>query len=887
MKLEAVSANVVVTVEREQVSLTPQAATTFTAEVLDKLPVDRTLLSAVYLAPGLNQNGPKGAVTISGALSYDNLFLVNGANIMENLVSTPLNLFVEDAIQETTVTTGGISAEYGRFAGGVINTITKSGGNGFSGSVRTNFSDPAWAAVQPLGSPGLQEVDETYEATFGGPILKDKIWFFGSGRYGILDSTYTTPGTLIPVNQSNKDERYEGKLTISPIQNHTLTVSYLNWTRDQGNYFFNAAGTYDLASLYDRQIPSNITVVNYNGVLTSQFFVEGQYSAKHFTFENGGSRSEDLITGTPIWDFTNNAFWNSPIFCAVCPGAAEQRNNDDVFAKATYFLSTPSIGSHNVVVGVDQFRGHHLSNNYQSGSQYIALSDDTHFVGQTAFPQFTPGVSYLGYYPIVQLTRASDMQTQSAFLNDTWKLNNNISFNLGLRYDKNHAVDMSGVLRQKDSAWSPRLGITVDPKGDGKLKFNASYARYVSAVQEGFAGSATGAGSPAYYYYLYGGPPINTGSGPWLSAAAALAQFFSWFGINHSNMFPTLNQDNLVGGSYPGLTSKIADGLMSPHTDEIALGVAGAAGPHLTYRVDGTYRKAGGLLESVIDTSTGQVTDPFGNVLDVSLLRNGGSEYWRTYYGLAAQFAWRPVDRLSLGGNWTWSHTYGNYLGEYLGAGGGLPLAIDLNSYPEYKRASWYAPVGDLPEDQRHRVRLFGSYDFLLPKTFGNFGVGAVFQANTGTPYGAVGNVEVGSYVTNPGYATPPANEPYYLSSRGAFTTGAWYQLDLSLNYSHNIGPVQLFVHPQILNVFNAQHIANNTYIDTVVYTALSKGYLKAFNPFTTAQNSLVECPQGASGATCQAMGANWQPDATFGQANNALAYQTPQTFILSVGVRF
>ena len=261
MKLEAVSANVVVTVEREQVFLTPQAATTFTAEVLDKLPVDRTLLSAVYLAPGLNQNGPKGAVTISGALSYDNLFLVNGANIMENLVSTPLNLFVEDAIQETTVTTGGISAEYGRFAGGVINTITKSGGNGFSGSVRTNFSDPAWAAVQPLGSPGLQEVDETYEATFGGPILKDKIWFFGSGRYGILDSTYTTPGTLIPVNQSNKDERYEGKLTISPIQNHTLTVSYLNWTRDQGNYFFNAAGTYDLASLYDRQIPSNITVV--------------------------------------------------------------------------------------------------------------------------------------------------------------------------------------------------------------------------------------------------------------------------------------------------------------------------------------------------------------------------------------------------------------------------------------------------------------------------------------------------------------------------------------------------------------------------------------------------------------------------------------------------
>ncbi len=884
LKLEAVSANVEVTGASEQVSVTPQAATTFTAEVLNKLPVARNILSAVALAPGLNQNGPNGAITISGATSYDNLYLVNGANIMDSIRGTPLNLFVEDAIQETTTSTGGISAEYGRFAGGVINTITKSGGNAFSGSFRTTFDSPAWVAVPPLGSPGLQEVDETYEATFGGPILRDRIWFFASGRYSQLSNTYTTPQTLISVNQTNKDQRFEGKLTLSPFQNHTLTGSYLNWTRDQLNYYYSPYATYDLVSFYDRTLPSNIAVVNYNGVLTGQFFVEAQYSEKHFTFENSGTHTLDLLAGTPIFDFTNSAIWNSPPFCAICPGNAEERNNSDIFAKATYFLSTPSAGSHNILVGVDQFRGHHLSNMYQSGSQYIAWSDDTHFAGEVAYPQFTPGLAYLAYFPVYKPAVPSDMRTRSAFLNDTWKLDNHFSFNLGLRYDKNHAVDMGGVLRQEDSAWSPRLGVTVDPRGDGRLRFNASYARYVSAVQESFAGGASASGNPAYYYYLYGGDDINTGAAPWLSAADALTRFFGWWGINRSDMFPALNQDSLAAAGYPGLNWTIGEGMQSPHTDEIVLGVAGAVGPRLTYRLDGTYRKGGGFIESVTDMSTGQVTDPAGNVYDLNVTRNGGSEYRRTYYGLAAQFAWRPADRLSLGGNWTWSHTYGNLPGEYAASG---PTAGGLNYYPEYHRASWFAPVGELPQDQRHRVRLFGSYDLPLPKAVGNLGVSAIFQANSGTPYSAVGTVDVSSYVTNPGYAVPPSNSDYSFSPRGAFTTEAWYQLDLALNYSFRIGTVELFAQPQVLNVFNTQHIASNSYISTAVYTNLNRSYLARFDPFTQNHDALVECPRDADAATCNAMGAQWQLGPTFGQANNALAYQTPRTFRLSVGVRF
>ncbi len=885
LSMAAVTAAATVVAQAENISESTQSSTTMTNDTLSKLPTGRTLLSAVTLAPSVNTNGPNGAVTISGGTSYDNLFLVNGANIQDNIRGTPLNLFVEDAIQETTTSTSGISAEFGRFSGGVVNTITKSGGNSFSGSFRTNFSNAAWSATPTLGTDGAQKLNEIYEATFGGPIWKDRVWFFASGRYGKTDNTTNTQSTLIPVNQTNEDKRYEGKLTITPFQNHTIMASYLNWTRDQGNYYFNPLPAYDLAQFYDRQLPSDFFVGNYNGVLTSSFFVEAQYSQKHFTFENSGGRFTDLVGGTPVLDASNGAaVANSPIFCAVCPGSAEKRDNQDFYLKGTYFLSTSSLGSHNIVVGYDQFRGHHLSNNYQSGSQYIVTADAAIIQGQTVYPVFTPGAAYFGYWPIFAQAIPSNLKTQSAFLNDAWKLNNSISFNLGVRYDKNSAKDMAGVLRQDDDAWSPRLGVTVDPTGGGKLRFNASYARYVSAVQENFAGGASSAGNPSYFYYFYDGPGINTGSGPYVDMATALKQFFGWWGITQANMFPTANQDTLYAAGYQGLNTQIAPGMQSPHTDEFSVGVAGNVGSRLTYRADATYRKGAGFIETLTDMSTGQVDDPLGNTYDVHVTRNGGSEYKREYYGLALQFGWRPFDGLNLGGNWTWSHTYGNLIGETSGSG---PVTGGLNNYPEYIRASWGSPVGELPQDQRHRVRVWGAYDIPVPKAFGNVNVSGVFQANSGLPYSAAGSINVSNYVTNPGYATPPTSQTYYFGGRGEFTTEAWYQLDLALNYSYPLGPVELFVQPQVLNVLGAEHL-NGFNLNTTVYTARNSGRgLTAFDPFTTASTALVECPQGASASACAALGANWQKGPSFGRAANFSAYQQPRTFLVSVGLRF
>ncbi|HEX6201832.1 MAG TPA: carboxypeptidase regulatory-like domain-containing protein, partial [Thermoanaerobaculia bacterium] len=147
LSLAAVQEEIVVTgTATETISENSTAAQTITFDTLESLPIGRTLQQAVALAPGVTTNGPGAgaAISISGSQSWENLFTLNGVVINENIRGQAFDLFIEDAIQETTTQQGGISAEYGRFTGGVVTAITKSGGNEFTGSFRTSFTNDDW-----------------------------------------------------------------------------------------------------------------------------------------------------------------------------------------------------------------------------------------------------------------------------------------------------------------------------------------------------------------------------------------------------------------------------------------------------------------------------------------------------------------------------------------------------------------------------------------------------------------------------------------------------------------------------------------------------------------------------------------------------------------------
>jgi len=157
---------------------TAQVATNFTQDFISRLANNRDLSTTLLLAPSVHPTGPGGAYSISGSMSFENLFLVNGVTVNENLRGQAENLYVEDAIQETTIATAGVSAEYGRFGGGVVNVVTKSGGNTFAGSYRDTLNNDNWRALVPkqtgdtfAADTKLDDVVPTHEYTLGGPVV--------------------------------------------------------------------------------------------------------------------------------------------------------------------------------------------------------------------------------------------------------------------------------------------------------------------------------------------------------------------------------------------------------------------------------------------------------------------------------------------------------------------------------------------------------------------------------------------------------------------------------------------------------------------------------------------------------------------------------------------
>ncbi len=212
------------------------------------------------MAPGLTSNGPNaGQLSISGATAFDNVFMMNGVDINDNLFGTANNLFIEDAIQETNVLTGGISAEYGRFTGGVINVITKSGGNNFSGSFRENFANPKWIDETPRQkSLNIQNADilsTTSEGTFGGPVSKDRLWFFSSGRYEKANSTNTFILSSASSTRNDTNKRGEIKVTGTPASGHTLALDYTNNSTAQNNRYSLNANSLDPSVLINETQP--------------------------------------------------------------------------------------------------------------------------------------------------------------------------------------------------------------------------------------------------------------------------------------------------------------------------------------------------------------------------------------------------------------------------------------------------------------------------------------------------------------------------------------------------------------------------------------------------------------------------------------------------------
>ncbi len=880
-----VAEEIVVTGEISTISQSVAAQSTYEQALIEKLPTGRTVRDVTLLAPGVQESGvarggERGlAISIAGSQTYENLFMVNGVTINENTRGQALDLYIEDAVEETTASVSGVSAEYGRFSGGVINVITKSGGNDFSGSFRVNFTNDDWESPTAQTTAQSDEINRTFEATLGGRLIRDKLWFFAAGRDVEQSTTNNLQLTNFPVQVDNTQERQELKLTVTPHPSHSLVGSYLNRDQVQTNDEFNGV---DASTLTDREDPQELGSGNYTGIFGSNFFVEAQYSEREFTIgKGGGAKTTERLGGTWIVDLTQFAFIGSPVFCGVC--VDQMRNNEGGFLKGNYFLATENAGSHDLVFGYDTFSDIVIVENHQSGSDFSVWAFQPFIIrGTEVFPQFTSnGPNRLQWNPVFNPTRGSEFESNAFYVNDRWALNDKWSFNLGLRYDENDAIDSGGGTVSDDDNISPRFGATYDLKGDGDWVFAASYGQYVQPIHNGgnTGGAGASAGALSDFRWQYTGPAINPDpnapTDQLLNADQALQVIFDWFaGIGDTN-----NTTNLIFQSIPGVGTRVNGSLNSPNVQELSLGFTKQLGSRGLFRADYVNREFADFYVNRVDSASGQVANPDGSLSDLTLVENNDDLLERKYDGLHTQFAFRLTDKLNIAGNWTWSHARGNWNGETRDQG---PVSSAILSYPELKQFDRHEPFGDLDVDVRHKVRLWAVWE-AFNSDHHSLSLSLLQAFSSGRPYGASGVVNSRPFVAgfdDIGYLFPPPTVTYWFTGRDEFTSDDITRTDFSVNYSFlwNLFGKQfeVYVQPELLNIFDEDGVqtVNTTVVDAASGGACPNtpdGNCATFNPFT---DTPVE-------------GVHWARGANFGQATQENDFQQPRTVRFSVGFRF
>lgn len=885
MTLATLAEAITVTASAPPAVETTEVATSFDAETVNQLPTGRTIDDIVALAPGVTEAGPNDQITISGSMSFESLFLVNGVVVNENVRGQPNPLYIEDAVQEMTVLTGGISAEFGRFTGGVVSTLTKSGGNEFSGSLRSSLTNDDWTKKSdfPAQLDPIDETNSVYEGTLGGRIIRDRLWFFVAGRSEDRETGAQTFDTNLPYDTTRDDRRIEGKLTAQATNKHSLVASYIDSDLKREN-FVTSGRVVDLRSLSFRDDLRELRSLHYSGIFTDRFLLEGQYSEMEHAFALGAN-TRDLIEGTLLLDAnTGRRMW-SPTFCGR-PCGFKERNNESWLGKASYFLSTRATGNHSLVGGFEEFHQERNENNFQSGSD-LRIHGNFFYFGQEVLFGVDPDSSQIEWDPVPALSRTSDFATRSWFLNDKWELNNHWSFNVGVRYDESFGTDQAGNKTVDDSAYSPRLAAHYNLRGDGKHNFSATYGRYVSKVDQGPADNTATAGRYASYYWDYKGPAINPAGTPrdqLLPVSEVIRQVFNWF----NSVGGTANRDpNLLTSAHvPGVTLRFDGPLAAPFMDEYTLGYAVAFGNGGFVRADYIDRTWGDFYVVRRNLQTGKATDPNGDQFDQGVIENSDANLSREYQAVQIQGRYRPLKRLSIGGNYTWSRLRGNVEGETPSFATSLDNDPFINR-PEYQDFDQNNPVGDLGPDMRHRANVWVQYD--LPTRAGDLNLTLLQRYHSALSHSAVGTIDVrqgtstgpANGVVNPGYVTAPSSVTYYFGDRGAFSLDDITSTDLGVNWLFpSVRGVRFFLEGDILNLFNEQGLEDPDFVDKTVLTrrqtaCLQTGTAERCQPFNPLAG---EVPQE---------GVHWQKGPLFGQPTAAEAYQLPRTYRLSLGLRF
>ena len=542
LQIAGVTETVQVTAETPRIDLTsPQTATNISRERIEYVPRGRDFTDVVGQAAGAANESQAGGISINGSSGSENRFIIDGIDTTSPQVGTNAVPMRAEFMEEVQVKSAGYAAEFGGSTGGVINAITRSGTNNFHGTLLADFQQRSWGGeerpilIDASTATGYEYVNPSKDDetridpgfSLGGPILRDRLWFFGSYQPGIRTTERTVNFQNGVTNTFDQDFKvHYGAVNItgnagskvlyrvggnfSPYETERSLPSQTGQTSltDADDYLRGTKGKRNTFSGSVDYIPSSRLAIS---ARAGRFVTDEESTGVEFpgliTQINSSSTAASLAripAGLP-----NQRGYSSGVLIGDAT-ARDEYIRDFLGADATWFLT--AAGEHQLKVGLQTER---ISNDVQSGYN----ADRLIAYGGLSYTAIN-GQTYTGEYGILRLLNIStlgDVSTNNTalFIQDTWRVRPNLTLNLGLRSERERVPNFgdAGVEYPIEFSWgeklAPRLGFTYDPFSDGRTKIYGSWGKYYDVMKYELPRGSFGGDKWVDYWFTWDNPDVN------------------------------------------------------------------------------------------------------------------------------------------------------------------------------------------------------------------------------------------------------------------------------------------------------------------------------------------------------------------------------------------
>lgn len=750
----------------------------FGPEYLRAIPTGRfSLFDFIRAAPGISPTSPAGATTSTvsvtsvsalGSGVNENQFLIDGTNFTCPCSGLARAEPGVDFIQEVQVQSVGASAEFGNLQGAVINVVTRHGGDTLQYDA-SYYAQTAGLTSQPVVRPVLSGSQPTsgytrsryrdFTTNLGGPVLRDRLWFFGGYQY--LRDYDSQPGADPKLPRTYEQDKMFAKLTwqLSPSMQLMQSFHQEFWVNPPPPTI---TTPFEATTRNRASVPA-ITFGHFTHTLSANTVWDARVGRFAVSEERPPSTGDVAIAS------------RTDRITGVTTGAPQS------FGERMYFRTTAKATISHYQTGL--FGADHQ---WKFGGSF-ERGEATH---TTIIPTGTRFLDNNGQ-PFQSISRdpspdGGQSMTTSAFASDAITVGDRLTLNLGVRFDHSraisqdvHALDSQGRETEAIVAglgtlytWnivSPRLGVTMKLSPDGRTILRASYGRFSQGVLTGEYGN-----------FHPGVTPITT------------AQFDPATG----------GYTRIVSVVDPKTQLRLDPGIRAPYSDEYSVGVDREISRQLAatiayVRKEGAdfigYEEVGGQYSQqtrpLPDGGTVPVLVLVNATADRRFLQTNPAGYSLKYNGLVTTIEKRRSQGWQAFGSYTFSRAEGLQVSSGTVASGEQLSTLTSSGTFGQDPNNLTNARGRLANDRPHMFRIMGSVD--VPRT--GFVVAANFQHFSGKPWAATTRVSL-----------PQGDQRILLEPPGSRRLSSQSLLDLRVSRSlrfRGVARVELLV--DVLNLLN------------------------------------------------------------------------------------